>query len=42
MADLLKCIECGRIFDPLDSDDAAELVFGHDCEVGDDIEEFAR
>ena len=26
------CEECGRIFDLLDEDDAAEYAYGHDCE----------
>jgi hypothetical protein len=26
------CPECGRVFDLLDEDDAAELAYGHDCE----------
>jgi hypothetical protein len=28
------CAECGRVFDLLDEDDAAEWYYGHDCEVG--------
>lgn len=27
------CEECGRVFDLLDEDDAAEYAYGHDCEV---------
>jgi hypothetical protein len=27
------CVECGRIFDLLDENDAAEAAFGHDCEA---------
>ena len=27
-----KCVECGRVFDLLDEDDAAEWHYGHDCE----------
>ena len=27
-----KCPECGRVFDLLDEDDAAEWYYGHDCE----------
>jgi DNA-directed RNA polymerase subunit RPC12/RpoP len=27
-----KCVECGRIFDLLDEDDAGEWYYGHDCE----------
>ena len=27
-----KCVECGRVFDLLDEEDAAELEYGHDCE----------
>lgn len=30
-----ECPECGRIFDPLDPDDDAELAYGHDCEAAD-------
>jgi hypothetical protein len=28
----VTCPECGRVFDPLDNDDADELAYGHDCE----------
>lgn len=27
-----KCVECGRVFDLTNDDDAAEWVYGHDCE----------
>lgn len=27
-----KCVECGRVFDLLDEDDASEYYYGHDCE----------
>lgn len=27
-----QCVECGRIFDLMDEDDAAEWFYGHDCE----------
>jgi DNA-directed RNA polymerase subunit RPC12/RpoP len=27
-----KCVECGRVFNLLDEDDANEWYFGHDCE----------
>lgn len=27
-----KCVECGRIFDLFDDDDANEWAYGHDCE----------
>jgi len=27
-----RCAECGRIFDLMDEDDAAEWAYGHDCE----------
>ncbi len=30
----VKCPECGREFDLLDEQDAAEWAYGHDCEVG--------
>jgi hypothetical protein len=26
------CVECGRVFDLADADDAAEWAYGHDCE----------
>lgn len=28
-----KCPECGRVFDLMDEDDAAEFYYGHDCEA---------
>jgi hypothetical protein len=28
------CIECGRTFDLLDSSEADEWYYGHDCEGG--------
>lgn len=30
-----KCIECGRVFDMLDEQDANEWGYGHDCEFDD-------
>lgn len=27
-----KCVECERVFDLLDEDDAQEWYYGHDCE----------
>jgi len=27
-----KCIECSRVFDLLDTNDANEWAYGHDCE----------
>lgn len=27
-----KCVECGRVFDLLDENDANEWFYGHDCE----------
>ena len=27
------CIECSRVFDLLDTNDAEEWFYGHDCEV---------
>jgi hypothetical protein len=27
-----RCVECGRVFDLTNDDDAAEWVYGHDCE----------
>lgn len=28
-----KCVECSRVFDLLDSVDADEWFYGHDCET---------
>ena len=28
-----RCVECSRVFDLLDSNDANEWAYGHDCEV---------
>lgn len=28
-----SCPECGRLFNLLNEDDAAELAYGHDCEA---------
>lgn len=28
-----KCIECERVFDLLNEDDANEWYYGHDCEA---------
>jgi len=30
---MTKCNECGRVFDLLDTEDAEEWYYGHDCEV---------
>jgi len=27
------CVECGRVFDPLNKIDVEEWNYGHDCEV---------
>ena len=27
-----QCVECGRVFDLLDEDDANEWYYGYDCE----------
>lgn len=27
-----KCVECGRVFDLRDEDEANEWFYGHDCE----------
>lgn len=27
-----KCVECSRVFDLLDENDANEWAYGHDCE----------
>ncbi len=27
-----KCVECGRVFDLLDEEEASEFHYGHDCE----------
>lgn len=29
---LVRCVECGRVFDITDEADAAEWHYGHDCE----------
>ena len=29
-----KCVECGRVFDLLDEEQANEFFYGHDCEEG--------
>ncbi len=31
-ADLVKCVECDRVFDLLEEEDASEWFYGHDCE----------
>jgi hypothetical protein len=28
-----KCVECSRVFDLTNTDDAAEWFYGHDCEA---------
>ena len=28
-----KCVECNRIFDLLNEEEAGEWAYGHDCEV---------
>jgi hypothetical protein len=28
----VRCVECGRVFDLLDEDEAGEWLYGHDCE----------
>ena len=28
-----QCVECNRVFDLADEDDANEWYYGHDCEV---------
>jgi hypothetical protein len=33
------CVECNRIFDLLDEDDANEYYYGHDCELEEDEDE---
>lgn len=30
---IVKCVECGHKFDLLDSTQAEEWYFGHDCEI---------
>ena len=30
----VACVECNRVFDLWDEDDAGEWFYGHDCEVG--------
>lgn len=29
----IRCMECERVFNLLDEDDANEWYYGHDCEV---------
>jgi DNA-directed RNA polymerase subunit RPC12/RpoP len=29
----VTCVECGRIFDLTNEDDAQEYYYGHDCET---------
>ena len=36
------CAECGRTFDLLDADDAAEWAYGHDCEPGEGDDDAAE
>lgn len=33
-----RCVECGRVFDLLDEEEASEFYYGHDCEEGDESE----
>ena len=33
MGNMVKCVECDRVFDLLNDDDANEWYYGHDCEV---------
>ena len=28
-----KCVECSRVFDLMNEDDAGEWYYGHDCEA---------
>lgn len=28
-----RCVECSRVFDLTNEDDANEFYYGHDCEV---------
>ena len=28
----VKCVDCSRVFDLLDENDAGEWFYGHDCE----------
>ncbi len=32
MSLLATCVECGRVFDLADEDEAGEWYYGHDCE----------
>lgn len=32
-ANVRRCVECERVFDLTNDDDAAEWVYGHDCEA---------
>jgi hypothetical protein len=29
----VRCVECERVFDLTDEDDAGEWFYGHDCEA---------
>jgi hypothetical protein len=33
MTTATKCVECNRVFDLMNTDDAAEWYYGHDCEA---------
>lgn len=33
-----RCVECGRVFDLLDEEEASEFYGGHDCEESGDDE----
>ncbi len=33
-AQAVTCVECDRVFDLWDEDEAGEWFYGHDCEVG--------
>lgn len=32
IATTAKCVECSRVFNLLDEDEAGEWYYGHDCE----------
>jgi hypothetical protein len=29
---MAQCVECGRVFDLMEEQDAGEFYYGHDCE----------
>lgn len=33
ICEMPKCVECNRVFDLMNEDDANEYYYGHDCEA---------